>query len=296
MTRSIGAGAVEVFVDAHAEVGESPLWDAGSQELLWVDIPQGRVHRSDVSSGQSRSVNVGQPVGAVALRAGGGLIGALRDGFAFIEPGTGAVELVASVERGVHANRMNDGKCDRVGRFWAGTMAEDMRPGAGSLYRLDPDLRTVQILDDVSVSNGLAWDSDDSTMYFIDSGTGGIDAFDYDAETGAISNRRRIVDVEPELGLPDGMTIDSEDCIWVAVWGGWQVRRYTPEGSLDTVVELPAAQVTSCTFGGQDLDLLFVTSAATGVGDGERRKQPHAGAVFRVDPGVTGVAPSPFLG
>lgn len=296
MTRSIGAGAVEVLVDAHAEVGEGPLWDAGSQELLWVDIPQGRVHRSDVSSGQSRSVDVGQPVGAVALRAGGGLIGALRDGFAFIEPATGAAELVAPVERDVDENRMNDGKCDRLGRLWAGTMAEDMRAGAGTLYRLEPDLRTVQVLDDVSVSNGLAWDSHDAIMYFIDSGTGGVDAFDYDAETGAISNRRRFVDLESGLGLPDGMTIDSEDCIWVAVWGGGQVRRYTPEGTLDAVVELPAAQVTSCTFGGLSLDLLFVTSAAAGLEEAERNKQPHAGAVFRIEPGVTGMAPSRFLG
>jgi len=294
--RVLGTDRVDVVTDVGAAVGEGPLWDAARNELIWVDIPRNQVHWLRGGDGRMTAIDVGQPVSAVAPRSAGGVVLAMRDGFGLLDPQTRHLEIACAVEADVLANRMNDGKCDTAGRFWAGTMAVDMRPGAGALYRLDADLTAVRVLDDVSVSNGLAWSIDDRTMYYIDSGTGGVDMFDYTSETGHLENRRRLINVAAQDGLPDGMTIDSEGFLWVAVWGGWCVHRYTPEGTLDLVVELPTAQITSCTFGGTELDELYVTSASDGLSEHQRREQPYAGAVFHVRVGVQGLAAQEFAG
>lgn len=296
MTRLLGPRHVELALDAHAEVAEGPVWDGSRNELIWVDIPRHLVHRFHPATGRCASLDVGQPVGAVALRdaASGGLVLALRDGFGLLDDDTGPVRLVGEVERDNASNRMNDGKCDRSGRFWAGTMALDMRVGAGTLYRLETDFEVVPVLADVSVPNGLAWAADERTMYFIDSVTNGVDILDYSPQSGAVTNRRRLIDIAAEIGLPDGMTIDIDGFLWIALWGGGAVRRYSPEGALDSVVQLPATQVTSCTFGGEQLDELYITSAAAGLSDEERARQPHAGAIFRVRPGVRGLPPQRF--
>lgn len=296
MTRIIAAELVEVALDAHAEVAEGPVWDGSRDELLWVDIPRHLVQRFHPATGRLESVDVGQPVGAVAVREAGGLVLAVRDGFALIDGDGGGPRLVREVEQHNADNRMNDGKCDASGRFWAGTMALDMTPGAGALYRLEPDLAVVPVLAPTSVSNGLAWSADDRTMYFVDSGTGNVDAFDYAPASGAITRRRRIIEVARADGMPDGMTIDADGFLWIALWDGWCVRRYSPDGLLDTVVELPTAQITSCTFGGDDLGELYITSAAEGLSDRERGDQPHAGAIFRVRPGVHGTPAALFAG
>lgn len=293
MTRVLGAGDVEVVLDAHAQVGECPVWDRSRGELLWVDIPRHTVHRFRPCGGRRSAVDVGQPVGAVAVRATGGLVLAVRDGFALLDDDAAPVRLVAEVERDRPGNRMNDGRCDAAGRFWAGTMALDMAPGAGALYRLDPDLTVERVLAPTSVSNGLGWSADGRTMYFVDSATGGVDAFDH--ASGSLRGRRRLIEV-PVGTLPDGMAIDADGFLWVALWNGWCVHRYSPDGVLDTVVELPAAQITSCTFGGGDLDELYVTSAAAGLSPRERAAQPHAGAIFRVRPGVRGLPADLFAG
>lgn len=294
--RVLSSDRVDVVADVGAVVGEGPLWDASRDALLWVDIPRSQLNWLRPADGDVLSFDVGQPVGAAAVRSAGGVVLAMRDGFGLFDPQTSDVELACPIEQDVKTNRMNDGKCDRAGRFWAGTMAYDMTPGAGALYRLDADLQVVRVLDGVSVSNGLAWSRDDRTMYFIDTGAGGVDAFDYNSETGQIDNRRRIIDVAPDDGLPDGMTIDAEGFLWVAVWDGWCVRRYAPDGTLDLVVELPTAQITSCTFGGPRFDELYITSASDGLSEQQRDEQPHAGAIFRVRPGVDGLPPQEFAG
>lgn len=294
--RVLNTDRVDVVADVGAVVGEGPLWDASRDALLWVDIPRNRLNWLRPGDGEVMSFDVGQPVGAAAVRSAGGVVLAMRDGFGLFDPQTSDVELARPVEQQVKTNRMNDGKCDSAGRFWAGTMAYDMSPGAGALYRLDADLQVVRVLDGVSVSNGLAWSRDDRTMYFIDTGAGGVDAFDYNSESGQIDNRRRIIDVAPDDGLPDGMTIDAEGFLWVAVWDGWCVRRYAPDGTLDLVVELPTAQITSCTFGGPSFDELYITSAADGLSERQRDEQPHAGAIFSVRPGVEGLPPQEFAG
>lgn len=282
----------EVAVDARAEVGEGPSWDPLREELLWVDVPRGAVHRHDPVARADRVEEVGQPVGAVAVREQGGLVLAVRDGFATFE--RGEARIIAEVERGLADNRMNDGKVDPGGRFWAGTMALDMRYGAGALYRLDPDLHVHTMLTGVSVSNGMDWSSDGRTMYFIDSGAQRVDAFDYDAQTGAVSARRPLIGIPPSYGMPDGMTLDAEGFLWVALWDGWAVRRFAPDGTPAGIVNLPASQVTSCAFGGRDLADLYITTASSGLSEAERAAQPQAGAVFRCRPGVRGRAPNRF--
>jgi sugar lactone lactonase YvrE len=279
----------EIVLDAHAELGEGPAWEAANRKLVWVDIKASHVHRFDPATGEDQTLDVGQHVGAAVPRADGGLLLALRDGFARFAGG--AVSSIAQVEADRPENRMNDGKCDPRGRFWAGTMADDERPGVGTLYRLD-ERGVTPMVTGVTISNGLAWSADERTMYYIDTPTGGVDAFDYDPDTGSISDRRRVVTIPEGNGTPDGMTLDDEGCLWVALWGGWGVHRYLPDGSLDTVVPLPVKQVTSCAFGGEGRDELYITSAAIGLSPEERAAQPHAGALFRCRPGVAGPLPT----
>jgi sugar lactone lactonase YvrE len=190
---------------------------------------------------------------------------------------------------------MNDGACDSRGRFWAGTMAGDKTPGAGSLYRLNPDGRVKRVLTGLTISNGIDWSLDGHTMYFIDSALGCVDAFDFDEERGCLSNRRHLIEVPPEDGMPDGLTVDADGFLWVALFRGAAVRRYSPEGKLQCVVDLPATLVTSCAFGDPDLGTLYVTSASRGLDEEGRHRQPHAGALFRLRPGVKGRQAEFFL-
>ncbi|MBW3601200.1 MAG: SMP-30/gluconolactonase/LRE family protein [Actinobacteria bacterium] len=288
---------VELVWDAGAQIGEGPVWDAPLRTLVWLDIPRGLVHAWHHDEGPRQPFAVGQPVGAVAPRASGGLVAAVRDGFAFLQPGSGQVSMVADTEGDRPANRMNDGKCDPAGRFWAGTMALDEHPGAGALYRLDPDLRIERMLDGVTISNGLGWSPDGATMYYIDSPTGGVDAFDYDPDTGAVGGRRRVIDVHGRPGIPDGLTVDAEGCLWVAVFGGGRVQRHAPDGTLLATVGLPVTQVTSCAFGGPGLDELYITSAREHLSGEALRDQPQAGGLFRHRPdGVVGLPAHEFLG
>ncbi|MDQ6674309.1 MAG: SMP-30/gluconolactonase/LRE family protein [Chloroflexota bacterium] len=280
--------AVEVVLDAHASVGEGPVWDERTGTLVWVDIMNNSVHVYNPASGTDRAVDVGQPVGAAALRENGGLVLALRDGFAVMDADLGNLRWVTRVEDDVPTNRMNDGKCDAAGRFWAGTMAFDVTPGMAALYRLDPDYRVSRVVSDVTLSNGLDWSPDNRHMYYIDSVTQRVDAFDFDLERGALGERRTLIPVSKELGLPDGMTVDAEGGVWVALHGTGAVYRYTPDGHLDRVVRIPARQVTCCAFGGPDYRDLYITSSTYGLSPEALRDQPLAGALFRCRPGVHG--------
>lgn len=284
----------EVVLEAGTRLGESPVWDPDAVALWWTDITGQRLHRLDVGDGTHTVAPVDRSVGAFARRVAGGFVAATDRGFALLEPSGDLLE-VAPVEADEQATRMNDGKCDPAGRFWAGTMAYDARPGAGALYCLEPDLRSRRVLDAVTISNGLAWSHDATTLYYVDSPTRGIDAFDYDLGTGRIDNRRRIVDVDGD-GLPDGMSIDADGCLWVALWAGGEVRRYTPTGGCDARVRLPVTQVTSCAFGGASLETLFITTASEELGPAERANQPLAGALFACAPGVTGAPAALFAG
>lgn len=270
-----------------AELGEGPCWDAEAGALYWTDIPACRVHRL-AADGTTTSWDVGQEAGAVVPRACGGLVLAARDGFLALDPATGTLDTLAEVEPDLPGNRMNDGACDRAGRFFAGTMAADECPGAGALYMLAPDRRVTRVLTGVGISNGIGWSPDERRMYYIDSLAYRVDLFDYDPGTGAVSGRRTFASLGGGEVLPDGLAVDSEGGVWVALWGGGQLRRYAPDGSLTATVPVPAANVTSCAFGGPDLRTLYLTTAA---GPGE-----SPGALFAGRAAVAGLPASPFRG
>jgi sugar lactone lactonase YvrE len=287
---------VDVVLAAGADLGEGPSWDAKAHTLIWVDITEALVHRFDPRTGRDESHDVGRPVGAAVQTTSGRLAIAGSDGFSLVDETTGAVELIAEIESDVAETVMNDGKCDAAGRFWAGTKDDAGERPLASLYRLDQDRTCTKVLSGVTISNGIGWSLDQRTMYYIDSPTRAIDAFDFDLESGSLSNRRRLVEFPRTWGLPDGMTVDEEGMLWVAFYDGSAVRRLAPDGRAVSVVEFPVSKVTSCAFGGDDLSDLYVTSARNGLSAAELREQPLAGGLFRLTPGVRGFPPHAFAG
>jgi sugar lactone lactonase YvrE len=278
-------------------LGEGPVWDDRSGRLHWVDIPAGLVHRYSPDDGSDAVFDVGQPVGSLGLGADGGLVVALRDGFGLVPAGAKRVERVIRVEQTVAANRMNDGRCDPAGRFWAGTMSSEEEPGAGSLYRLaqvGDALVARRMLGGLTVANGIDWSVDGRLMYYIDSPTQRIDVFDFDAATGAISNRRVFAQIPKADGVPDGMVVDAEGGVWVALFGGGRLRRYTPAAQIVQEIEVPVTLVTSATFGGPDLRDLYITTARHCLAPEEAMAQPTAGGVFVCRPGPVGRPPFRF--
>jgi sugar lactone lactonase YvrE len=284
-----------------AEHGEGPIWDAAAAELVWVDITAGLVRRGRVEGDDVRDLadhRGGDTVGfAVPAEAGGWLLGA-GGGITRLSADGEARELLELAAEGgaedAGGTRMNDGGCDRAGRFFAGTMAFDERPGAGSLYRLDLDGTVSAVLDGLTVSNGLGWSPDDRTVYLSDSGEKAVWAFDYDLAAGTFGQRRVLLDFSDDPdGVADGLTVDDEGCLWTALWGGGQVRRYSPDGELLAVVEVAAENTTSCALVG---DLLVVSTSVHGLDDAARAAQPEAGRLFTARVGVSGPPANPYRG
>jgi sugar lactone lactonase YvrE len=290
MTRMLEA---EVAVPAQCQLGEGPVWDPDRGLLWWVDILAGHVHSIDPVSGTRTQFDAGDAVGAVGLTRTGGLVLALADGFALAGADGQDLARVPGFNIDRTTLRFNDGKPDPWGNFIAGTMAwnESGNP-PGSLYRLGADGAVTELFGGVGLSNGLDWTDDQSLFYYSDTTIGRVDVFDTEPETGTLSNRRPFVDA----AQPDGLTLDAEGCLWLAVWGSGEVRRYTPDGQLDTVIRVPAWQVSSVTFGGSDLTTLYITTAWEGLTPAERTEQPHAGDIFACTPGVTGRFPFLFDG
>ena len=289
---------IELEFNAQAKLGEGPCWDARKQLLHWVDIERFELHTYNPVTKSDRVINVGHHIGAAVVRKSGGFVVALRDGIYHLDEETEALNLLVAPEPDCPENRFNDGKCDPAGRLWAGTMhLPETEMNCGHLYSIDTDLSARRRVDDVSISNGLAWSPDEKTMYFIDSPTRQCVAFDYDKATGGISNRRVCVEIPEGEGWPDGMNIDAEGMLWIALWDGWAVRRYNPNnGELLAQIDLPVARPTSCVFGGEDLRTLYITSASTRLDAEALEKQPLAGGIFRANPGVQGTATMEFLG
>ena len=284
--------APEIALDARAQLGEGAIWNAARQRLHWIDIKGQRVFTYDPATGENLACGVGRMVGTVVPRARGGLMLAVHEGFAALDPIDGQLTLLPRPpEHDPAAVRFNDGKCDPAGRFWAGTMALTKGPRPlGRLYRLDADGSMQVLLRDVGTSNGLAWSLDRRTLYFIDTALVRVDAFDYDDATGAIANRRTAITIPPGIGRPDGSTLDAEGMLWIAMWDGWGVTRWDPQtGRLLQTVRLPVARVTSCAFGGPQLDVLYLTTARDGLTPDQLAAQPLAGGLFRICPGVRGV-------
>jgi len=288
--------AARLAVDARNKLGEVPVWDVAEQALYWVDIEGKKLFRLDHASGAVREWQFAERIGSFALRQQGGLVCAFESGFAFFDPASGAVDWIARPEAMIRRNRFNDGKCDRAGRFWAGTMDDRLAEHTGSLYRLDPD-RSVHRLDGaIGISNSLAWSPDDRTFYFADTMDGAIYAYDFDARSGGIANKRVFVRTDDQPGSPDGSTIDAEGYLWNAQWDGWRLVRYAPAGHVDRIVDLPVQKPTSCMFGGPDLRTLYVTSAIWDLSAAALATQPWAGGVLALDVGVAGLPEPRFAG
>jgi sugar lactone lactonase YvrE len=296
MVAAISNINVEVVVNHTCLLGEGPVWDIKNQRLLWIDILRGDIHSFYPASGNFKTFNTGKLVGAIALCAKGGLIAALDDGFALIDLEKKQINSLKDPEAHLTDNRFNDGKCDPAGRFWAGTMSLTEEPNKGSLYTLEENNSVTKKIEGVTVSNGMAWSEDHTKFYYIDSPTLEVVAYDYDKSNGNISNRKIIIKVEKEDGFPDGMTIDSEGMLWIAHWDGGHVLRWDPAtGQKLARIPLPVAKVTSCTFGGEHLQDLYITTAAKDLNEEELKQQPLAGATFVArDCGYTGFPPFEF--
>ncbi|SDK35809.1 SMP-30/gluconolactonase/LRE family protein [Sediminibacillus albus] len=286
---------LELVLDAKAELGEGPFWDADTQRLYWVDINNKQIHIFDPADNTDKVIEVDQYIGAVVMQTSGDLLLAMQNGIYSMDKNTTKLTFIADPEKDKPDSRFNDGKCDPAGRFWAGTMPLQLEPGAASLYRLDGDNHLRRMVPNVTVSNGMAWSNDKQTMYFADTPTQKIDAFDYDLKSGNISNRRTVIKIPESEGMPDGMTIDTEGMLWVAQWGGARVGRWDPgTGECRQVVELPASHVSSCAFGGAEMNQLYITTAREHLTKGQLDEQPYAGGLFRFHTNVKGAASYKF--
>lgn len=278
----------ELVLDIRTELGEGPLWDDRRNRLVFVDIMRGHIHEFDPATGDDRVVEVGRPVGCVALTERGDWIAGASDGFYRVDPKSGRTRLFARVEEDLPENRMNDGYVDAQGRFWAGTMGMGGLRERGALYRLDKDGTVRRVLANVSIANGLDWSPDGRTFYFTDLALSRIDRYDFEPGAGTISNGRLFVEIPLDCGYPDGVIVDAEGFVWVGLWEGGSLHRYAPDGRLDRIIPVPASQTTKCAFGGPDLDDLYITTAWIGLDKAARAAQPLAGGLFRVKPGVRG--------
>lgn len=287
----------EIVLDARAELGEGTLWDIQQQHLFWIDILGKKLHFYTPETGENNTFSFDQPVGTVVPKSETEVLLALHDGIYSFNYTTENLFRISDLEAERKGNRFNDGKCDPLGRFWIGSVSCDCNvPGAGSLYRIEADLRVTKILSDLTIANGICWSSRKNEMYYIDSPTHEVWRFDYDPSTGDITNRSTVVYIPEEEGIPDGMTIDSQDNLWVAHFGGGKIGCYSSStGKKLSEVSVPARQVTSCAFGGPKLDTLYISTARVGLDDSALRKQPLAGGLFQAFPGVQGV-PAPYFG
>ena len=287
---------VDLAVEVRAQLAEGPVWHSEKQLLYWVDIEGAALHVHDPNSPADRVYAVGCRVGAAVPRRSGGMVLATEQGFEAFDFETGTKTAIADPESHLPNNRFNDGKCDVLGRFWAGTMSMVKEKEAGSFYVLETDGRTRRLFGGVTTSNGLGWSPDGLTMYYIDTPTLQIAAFSFDAEQGTLDNRRILFTFPEGVGRPDGMTVDAEGMLWIAHWEGGRVTRWTPDGRLLTTVPVPADRVTCPTFGGKDLDTLYITTARYGLDEAALLRQPHAGSVFVFQPGIQGLPCHEFGG
>jgi sugar lactone lactonase YvrE len=293
--------------EASMNLGESALWSPVERAIYWVDGLAPAIYRNDMTSGVTTRWPAPDEVGCIGLHRRGGLVAALRSGFYAFDPATGAFDPICDPEADRPRSRFNDGKVDRGGRFWSGTVQESLTVGTadtnaryydpvGRLWRLDPDLSVHQLADGITMNNGLCWSPDNTRMYFSDSFTREIVIYDFDVATGAIANRRLFATIPPGRGVCDGATVDAEGCFWCANIDGGCVTRYRPDGSVDRIVALPVTRPTSCCFGGAELRTLFITTARRRLSADELARQPLAGCLLAIDTDVPGLPEPEFLG
>lgn len=281
---------MQLVIDSKSELGEGAFWNYKTQEFLWIDINGKILNIYNPLTGNNKEMFTGQMIGTVVPTETGQVLVALQNGIYKLNPGTGTKKLIIDPEENLPDNRFNDGKCDPAGRLWVGTMSTKDEKNAGALYRLNSDSSIHKMVDNVSISNGIVWSLDKTKMYYIDTPTKKVMGYDYNNVTGDISNPKVAVEIPEDMGSPDGMTIDGDGNVWIALWGGSAVGCWNPEtGKLLKTVNVPAKNVTSCAFGDDDLGTLYITTAKTGTSEKELKEFPLAGGVFKTRPGVKGV-------
>ena len=281
---------VELTYESKSILGEGAFWDHKNKRLYWVDIDGMKVHIYDPKTKENKSFDTPTQVGTVVPKNKAEAVIALADGVYILNTDTGAINLLSDVESEMTYNRFNDGKCDPNGNLWIGSMHFKQSSPKANLYKVDPMGKATKMLDSITISNGIVWTQDKTTMYYIDTPTMHIRAFDFDPINSTISNERIAVVVPESLGYPDGMAIDSEDKLWVGLWNGNSVARFDPiKGTLMSKIEVPAHNVTSCSFGGKNFETLYITTASVDMTEEEQKKYPLAGSLFEVKPGVKGV-------
>jgi sugar lactone lactonase YvrE len=280
----------ELEFKVRALLGEGAFWNHRSQEFYWVDILGKSLNIYNPSNKSNRKFPLPYRIGTVVPQTDSTAVVALDNGIYILNTNNRLLTLLSNVEENIPTNRFNDGKCDPSGNLWVGSMRLDETIPAASLYKVAPDGTTTKMLENITISNGIVWTKDGTTMYYIDTPTGKIRAYDFNKENSTISNERTVVEVDPDDGFPDGMAIDEEDMLWVGLWNGNAVGRYDPKtGELIEKIEVPAHNVTSCAFGGPNLDILYITTAKVDMTEEETAKYPLAGSIFSVKPGVKGV-------
>lgn len=290
---------VDCVLKAQASIGEGPLWSVAEQKLYWTDIPAKKLHIFDPAEGSNQTFDMPDMVTSIATRSKGGLALTMRKSFAFFDPKTGKLDSLPDAEPERPGNRFNDGKCDRQGRMWGGTMGDvDWDSPVGNLYRLGTDGKVMRMESDICCSNGLGWSPDSKTMYFTESFKHfRILAYDFDPASGAIKNRRVFVQLPKDTpAFPDGLTVDAEGYVWSAQPMYGRLARYSPEGKIERIIELPVSRGTSVMFGGPDLDTLYVTTMRLTLSDEQLAEEPLAGSLLALKPGVQGLPEAPFAG
>lgn len=288
---------LQTVLEHKCQLGEGPVWNEGMQTIFWLDITQNLIHSYSINQQKHTSFNVGEMVGSIAFREKGGLIAGLQHGIAFIDIENKKVEHITNPQDDPSI-RFNDGKCDAAGRFWVGTMALSEEENKGNLFVMETDLSVKKKIENVSISNGITWNADNTIIYYINTPTNYVFAFDYNIENGEINNQRVAVDLTHEKGYADGMTIDEEGMLWIAFYSGWRVARYNPEtGEFLKQIELPVENVSCCTFGGPELNDLYITTASKGMNEEALKQQPLAGSLFVLkDCGYKGLPAAKFKG
>lgn len=292
--------SIECVVDAKAALGEGPLWDPCEGVLWWLDIKGHDIHRFNPATGEDRTWKTPEDIGCVAVRERGGLVVALQSGLYFFDPESGRFDFIADPEEGMPRraeNRFNDGKPDRQGRFWPGSMYEGPSPTpSGSLYRIEPDLSCRRMVSGITCSNGLAWSPDSKVMYYADSPAMRVWAWDFDPATGEIENRRSFIDTSSYKSAPDGATVDVDGVYWLTLPEADKVASFDPDGKVMRVIDMPAHHPTCAMFGGADLDILYITTATMFRSAADLAKKPLTGGLFAMDVGAQGLPEAHFKG
>jgi sugar lactone lactonase YvrE len=275
---------------SNCSLGEGPMWHAERKSFFWVDIDGKAFHEYNWQSGEVQTWQYEQRISLIVESRDGNLILGSEGGLAAFDLQTGETKWLMDIEKNISANRSNDGACDAAGRLWLGTMARDFATGAGSVYCIDKNFSVTKKLDNLTISNGLRWSLDNKRMYFIDTPTQCVQSFLFDLETGNITFEKVVIEIDKQKGSPDGMAIDEEGMLWIAHWNGFGLYRWNPlTGKFLSKITLPVPQVSSCIFGGENLDHLFITTARENMSDAEFKKYPDCGNVFIAQPGMKGV-------